>query len=100
MVKEIRIYYEGDALLKSGFDAFFKEMRALAREKRCGFRLIAAGSGVEASRVFGAALQTHRDAWNILLIDSEGPLGDNGSAALCHQQGWSESHSGLDLLDG
>lgn len=75
MIREIRIYYEGHRLLRSGFDAFFKELRTRAREKRCGFRLIASGSGASACRDFGTALQANSDAWNILLIDSEGPQG-------------------------
>lgn len=93
MGSEIRIYYEGDVLLKSGFDAFFRELRRLASEKGCDLRLIAAGSGSAARRDFGKALRTHRGAWNILLIDSEGPLGKNPSASLCQAEGWKKTHS-------
>jgi hypothetical protein len=42
MVTEIRIYYEGDRLLQPGFHSFFTTLRDRAREKRCGFHLIAA----------------------------------------------------------
>lgn len=75
MPAEIRIYFEGDKLLKPGFDAFFGELRRQAREKRCGFRLISSKSGEEACHDFETALKENRKAWPILLIDSEGPLG-------------------------
>jgi hypothetical protein len=74
MPAEIRIYFEGDRLLKPGFDAFFKDLRQCARERRCGFLLISAKSGEQARHDFETSLQTNRDAWSILLIDSEGPL--------------------------
>jgi len=64
MISEIRVYYEGHRLLKSGFDAFFKELRTRALEKRCRFRLIASGSGAAACHDFGTAVLANRDAWN------------------------------------
>jgi hypothetical protein len=93
MISEIRVYYEGHSLLKSGFDAFFKELRTRALEKRCRFRLIASGSGATASHDFGTAVLANEDAWNILLIDSEGPPGDDPSGSLCQEKGWDKSHA-------
>ena len=40
MLTEIRIYYEGNRLLRPGFDAFFSEIRDRAKQKRCRVRLI------------------------------------------------------------
>jgi Domain of unknown function (DUF4276) len=74
MPADIRIYFEGDRLLKPGFDSFFAVLRERAREKRCRFELVSARSGEEARRDFETALKTNRGAWSILLIDSEGPL--------------------------
>ena len=90
MVTEIRIYYEGDPLLKPGFHAFFTALRDRAKEKRCGFRLIAAKG--TPCRDFQDAIKTNPDAWNILLKDSEGPDAGDLSASLCKQNEWSQSH--------
>ena len=89
MVREIRIYYEGDRLLKSGFDKFFEPLKQKARGSRCGFRLIS-GGGYPA-RDFADAVATHADAWNILLKDSEGPATGSAATSLCQQQGLDQS---------
>src|SRR5450432_3909739 len=72
MVTEIRIYYEGDRLLKPGFDAFFTTLRDRAKEKRCAFRLIAAKG--TPCRDFGIAIKTNTGAWNILLKTARDPM--------------------------
>jgi len=88
---EIRIYYEGDRLLKPGFSQFFNQLRTRAEARRCHFHLITGGSGSTACRDFGLALETHPDAWNILLRDSEGPHTSTLSESLCREQGWDKS---------
>jgi hypothetical protein len=90
MCTEIRIYFEGGKLLEPGFDAFFEEIKMRAKERRCGFQLIAGRSGETACRDFEIALRTHPDAWNILLRDSEGPADANSSASLCRQHSWDQ----------
>jgi hypothetical protein len=65
---EIRIYFEGNRLLKSGFDAFFSELQTAAREARSTLEIVAAKDGLSAYR---KAERTHRQAWNLLLKDSE-----------------------------
>jgi hypothetical protein len=84
---EIRIYYEGDALLKSGFHAFFSSLRERAKETRRRFRLIPS-KGTQCCRDFAIAIRANPDAWCILLKDSEGPDTGNLSASLCQQNGW------------
>jgi hypothetical protein len=74
MFDEIRVYFEGHRLLKSGLDAFFRELKDSARKQRRGFRLISAKSGKQARQDFEIALKANTDSWSILLIDSEGPL--------------------------
>ena len=72
MVNELRIYFEGDPRLRAGFHSFLKEIVEAAREKQCRLDLIATdGTPVED---FESALKSHPDAWNVLLLDSEGPL--------------------------
>ncbi len=92
MVTEIRIYFEGDKLLKPGFSEFFAELKKRARERRCEFHLIAAGGGSEACRFFGLALKNNVGAFNILLKDGEGPIGVNAAIGLCQEYGWDKFH--------
>jgi hypothetical protein len=91
MFTEIRIYYEGDALLKPGFSSFFSELRDRAKAKRCGFRLIQAKG--TPCRDFGNAITANPTAWNILLKDSEGPDTGDLSASLCRENRWDASHA-------
>jgi Domain of unknown function (DUF4276) len=65
---EIRIYFEGNKLLKSGFDKFFSELGTTAREAGCSLELVAARDG---PRDYRKAARSHPQAWNILLKDSE-----------------------------
>jgi hypothetical protein len=90
---EIRIYYEGDKALTPGFAQFFSQIRDKAKESRCKFSLISGKSGPEACQDFETALKTHKNAWNILLKDSEGPDHGTLSASLCDEQAWDKSHS-------
>lgn len=83
MPTEIRIYFEGHALLKPGFDGFFKELHERARKQRRGFHLIPSKSGAQARRDFGIALTVNPKAWNVLLLDSEGPY--DGRRARTHR---------------
>jgi hypothetical protein len=94
MPTEIRIYFEGHKRLTPGFHAFLSEIRDRAIQKRCKFHLVASKSGDEACHDFGVALKSHPSAWNILLRDSEGPLNNQRSLALCAEMGWSKSCAG------
>ena len=94
MPTEIRVYYEGDKLLRAGLRVFFTLLMDRARNRRCNFRLIAAGAGSAARRDFTIAIKTHKNAWNILLQDSEGPAASNLSTKLCQEQNWDESQAG------
>ena len=69
MVKELRIYYEGDKRLKPGFHKFLSDVVKAARTRGCKFQPVEAnGTPVQD---FRDALKIHRDAWNVLLLDSE-----------------------------
>ena len=69
MVKELRIYFEGDDGLKPGFDRFLKEIKEAARNKRCEF--VAVATNGTPAKEYLIALKTHRRAWNVLLLDSD-----------------------------
>ena len=77
----VRIYVEGGgdrsitrSQCREGFAAFFQKV------VRAGFqpKIIAAGSGQEAYDDFGTALRQQRDAFVVLLVDSEGPVNEFG----------------------
>ena len=63
---EIRIYFEGHDTLRQGFREFFNEIYNQARANRWNVSLIST-NGTPA-RDFTIALRSHRDAWNILLL--------------------------------
>jgi len=69
MVTELRIHFHGDVRLKPGFRAFLNEIIEASRSKRCRCQLVATeGTPIQD---FQAALKTHREAWNVLLLDGE-----------------------------
>ena len=77
MVKEIRVYFEGDNALRKGFHDFLKSEIDRAIQRRLRFNLIAGGSTAETIKDFMTAARAHKDAINIVLIDSDKP--DNGN---------------------
>jgi Domain of unknown function (DUF4276) len=92
MLREIRIYYEGSPLLKEGFDAFFAYLKDRARAQRCSIRPIAGGGSAVSD--FAKAIRIHREAWNILLIDSEKPYSEALSLSICRENQWADEHAG------
>ena len=77
MVREIRIYFEGDASLRPGFNSFFADLRAAAWERRrIRIRLVAGMGRVVRGFINALAEYPAPDTLNVLLMDSEGP--DNG----------------------
>ncbi len=95
MVSEIRIYVEGGgdgrdskATVREGFSAFLNEPKSLARERRIRWSIIACGPRNDAHSNFLTALETHIDAFNILLVDSEGPVRTRPWAHLHERDGW------------
>lgn len=68
---EIRIYFEGDSALRSGFHQFLGPIREKASQKRIRFQLIAGKARAEAD--FHTAQKGQcQDVLNVLLRDSEG----------------------------
>jgi hypothetical protein len=89
MVTELRIYFEGDALLRPGFHSFLSEIVDEARNKKWKLDLIAT-DGTPAQD-FRDALKTHKNAWNILLLDGDVPF--NGSRVdLCRSKNLDPAH--------
>lgn len=82
---KVRIYVEGGgdggkgkAAIRRGFGAFLNSFHEAARTRRGGVSVIACGKRKSAFDDFKTGLATHPDAFNVLLVDSEGPV--NGKA--------------------
>ena len=79
MVKDLRIYFEGDTRLRPGFRQFLSEIAQAAKNKEWRFDLIAT-DGTPA-KDFRAGLKANPDACNVLLLDSDNSrlnLGEKG----------------------
>jgi hypothetical protein len=78
MTSEVRIYVEGGGdqsftkqLFLSGIRQFFDPLCQLARARKIHWSVIAGGSRQATFGAFQAALQSHPEAFNILLVDAE-----------------------------
>jgi len=91
MSREVFIYFEGDRLLKSGFDQFFRELHDRAQEKRWKIHFVYGKNNPE--RDFRLGIQRHPGALNVLLKDSEGPYSQNAAAEICRKNGLGKFHA-------
>ncbi len=94
---EIRIYAEGGgngkdskALFRQGLGEFLRELRTQARSTRTRWAIVACGARSEAYRDFCAALRSHPEAFNVLLVDAEGPVTTAPWEHLRGRDGWSK----------
>jgi hypothetical protein len=94
-MKHLAIYIEGGgnttdqkAALRRGFEGLLKDIRARAREKKLGPRIVMCGSREETFAAFKNACNTKADATNILLVDAEAPVCDSPAKHLHGQDGW------------
>ncbi|MBC7908942.1 MAG: DUF4276 family protein [Pyrinomonadaceae bacterium] len=92
MVNEIRIYIEGGAKgnnkhaeieVRRGFNSFFRDLIAVAQDKRIRWRNIPCGSRDATYKDFRRSLRANPDSFNVLLVDSEAPV-DSGTTPLQH----------------
>jgi hypothetical protein len=95
VVREIRLYVEGGgdgkdqkARIREGFSIFLNELRTLARSRRINWQVVACGSRNHTYRNFQTALETHSDAFNVLVVDGEGPVQNAPWEHLYHQDNW------------
>jgi hypothetical protein len=95
MVREIRIYVEGGGdtragrqIVRQGFGSFLKKRRAAARARRVRWNIVAVGPRNSAFDDFQRACREHPRAFNVLLVDSEGPVSDTPWAYLQRMDGW------------
>lgn len=103
MVSEIRLYVEGGgdgkegrAAVRRGFHGFLRDLVAVARSQRVLWQIVACGPRRVAFENFLIALETHPDAFNILLVDSEGPVNNGPKEHLKSRDNWNVPDIGAD----
>lgn len=104
MVTEIRLYIEGggDSLygrsrLRAGFRRFFDELVERSRAKaRVRWQFVMCGPRDAAFHGFRQALKDHPSAFNILLVDSEGPVNKPPWEHLATRDPWQRPASASD----
>ncbi|MGA2069674.1 MAG: DUF4276 family protein [Thermoguttaceae bacterium] len=81
MSREIRLYIEGGGdrektkrRLRTAFGVFLSSLRARAEGKGVRWNVAVCGSGGAAYDNYKTALKSHPDAFNVLLVDAEGPV--------------------------
>ncbi len=86
MVKEIRIYIEGDTkqkgkntdlTLRQGFNYFFRELIDEAKNKNIKLRPITYGSKYETFKKFLDGLKEYQDSFVLFLLDSDAPIDED-----------------------
>jgi hypothetical protein len=91
VVSEIRIYVEGGgdhsdtkAKFRQGMSQFLDELKKLAQERNIRWSIIACGSRNSTLQDFRSALNSHPQALNVLLVDTEAPV--TASTCVAHLQ--------------
>jgi hypothetical protein len=94
-LRGIRIYVEGGGdrketkvAVRLGFGAFLGELRDAARQRTLTWDIITCGSRESAFDDFRTACRTHPDCFNVLLVDSEGPVSASPRRHLHARDGW------------
>jgi len=91
----VAIYMEGGgdstaskAAIRQGMGEFLRGIRDRVRERRLTWKLVACGSRTSAHAAYTHAVQTQPQAFNILLVDSEGPMKGTPRDHLKARDGW------------
>ena len=81
MTGEVRVYVEGGgdgkdtrSAIRRGFGEFLGELRDAARQRRTRWRIVACGARSSALDDFLTGVGANPDAFNVLLVDAEGPI--------------------------
>lgn len=95
MVTEIRMYVEGGGqdnsskrFIREGFSGFLDSVRLLARRQGVRWEIIPCGPRNVAFERFKIGLNTHPNAFNILLVDSEDKVTQPRWEHLRQRDGW------------
>lgn len=76
------------AAVREGFQRFLQDIVRAARSRKVRWQIVACGPRQAAFENFLLALDTHPDAFNVLLVDSEGPVNHGPKEHLKSRDGW------------
>jgi hypothetical protein len=76
------------AAVREGFQRFLQDIVRAARSQKVRWQIVACGPRRAAFENFLLALDTHPDAFNVLLVDSEGPVNHGPKEHLKSRDGW------------
>jgi Domain of unknown function (DUF4276) len=76
------------AAVREGFQRFLQDIVRAARSQKVRWQIIACGPRRAAFENFLLSLDTHPDAFNVLLVDSEGPVNHGPKEHLKSRDGW------------
>ena len=88
-MKEIKLYVEGGGRgtnknatikLQQGFDAFLRELKDAARDKKISFKVIPSGSTTDTFEEFIFSVENSPQSFNLLLVDSDEAIADGETA--------------------
>ena len=79
---------EPKAQLRRGMDAFLRSLKQAARSKGLHWKLVACGSRNAAFDGFKHAIATEPEAFNMLLVDAEGPVTNKPQDHLWARDAW------------
>jgi len=86
---EIKLYVEGGGKgshklatikLQQGFDAFFRELKNAAREKKISFKIIPSNNTQNTYEDFLISVRNSPQSFNLLLVDSDEAVAENETA--------------------
>lgn len=66
--------------MQQGFESFFRELKKTAREKKISFKIIPSANTQSTYDDFIRSVESSPNSFNILLVDSDAPLGENETA--------------------
>lgn len=75
-------------MVREGFSGFLDTLRSEARKRRIGWQIIACGARNSACEAYLLAMQSHPDAFNVLLVDAECPLSSKPWEHLHKNENW------------
>jgi hypothetical protein len=76
------------AAVREGFQRLLQDIVHAARSQNVRWQIVACGPRQAAFENFLLALETHPEAFNVLLVDSEGPVNHGPKEHLKSRDGW------------
>src|SRR5918995_390123 len=79
------------AAVREGFQRFLQDIVRAARSQKVRWQIVACGPRQAAFENFLLALETHPEAFNVLLVDSEGRPPPHSEGGIPQDPSWAEN---------